>query len=40
MSDLKIAAFSMQRNEQKFIVEWLAYHMVVGVDKFIIYKQL
>jgi hypothetical protein len=40
MSDLKIAAFSMQRNEQKFIVEWLAYHMVVGVDKFIIYNHM
>jgi hypothetical protein len=38
--DMKIAIVSMQRNESKYIAEWLAYHMVLGVDKFVIYNHM
>jgi len=34
----KIAVVSMQRNESKYILEWLAYYLVQGVDRFIIYN--
>lgn len=34
---MEIAITSMQKNRGKYILEWLAFHMVVGVSRFYIY---
>ena len=33
----KIAVTSIQRNRNKYILEWLAFHMTVGFNHFYIY---
>jgi hypothetical protein len=38
MSD--IGVMSMQRNESKYILEWFAYYLVQGVNKFVIYNHM
>jgi hypothetical protein len=38
MSSSVIAVASMQRNESKYILEWFAYYLLQGVNKFIIYN--
>ena len=35
-----IAVASMQRNEEKYILEWFAYYLVQGVNKFVIYNHM
>jgi len=32
-----ISIVAMVKNESEYIKEWLEYHMLVGVDKFVIY---
>ena len=34
---MNIAVTSIQRNRAPYILEWLAFHMVVGVDRFFLY---
>lgn len=35
-----ITVASMQRNEEKYILEWLAYYLIQGVDRFVIYNHM
>jgi hypothetical protein len=35
---MKIALTSGQRNESKYIAEWLSWYLIQGVDKFIVYN--
>lgn len=39
-TDKIIAVASMQRNESKYILEWFAYYLTQGVNKFIIYNHM
>jgi glycosyltransferase involved in cell wall biosynthesis len=34
---MKLAVTTIQRNRGKWIVEWLAFHMLVGFDRFFVY---
>lgn len=38
MSKSVIAVASMQRNEEKYILEWFSYYILQGVNKFVIYN--
>jgi hypothetical protein len=40
MSHDIIAVASMQRNEEKYILEWFAYYLLQGVDRFVIYNHM
>jgi len=35
-----VCVASMQRNEAKYILEWMAYYLVQGVDRFVIYNHM
>jgi len=37
MAEVKLGIASIQRNRSKWIVEWLAFHMVVGFEQFYLY---
>jgi len=36
----QITVASMQRNEEKYILEWFAYYLLQGVDRFVIYNHM
>ena len=36
----QLTVVSMQRNEEKYILEWFAYYLLQGVDRFIIYNHM
>ena len=38
--DNVIAVASMQRNEDKYILEWFSYYLINGVNKFVIYNHM
>ena len=40
MDDQVIAVASMQRNEEKYILEWFSYYLINGVNKFVIYNHM
>ena len=37
-ADMKLAIASVQKNESKWIVEWLSWYLIQGVDSFLIYN--